>query len=120
MASKKSCIQCGDEFRGRADKKYCSVDCKNIYNYNRRKETQSVTEEIDKILHRNREILTTIMGPKRMRMKIPRLELERMGFNFKYITSYYVNTSKKTYHYVYEFAWMEFSDQKVMIVKEEL
>jgi predicted nucleic acid-binding Zn ribbon protein len=120
MGAKKQCIQCGNEFRGRADKKYCSVDCKNIYNYNKRKETQSVTEQIDKILHRNREILSTVMGPKRKRIHIARLELERMGFNFNYITGYYINSAKKTYHYVYDFAWMEFSSQKVMLVREDL
>ena len=113
-----TCINCEKQFKGRPDKKYCSSDCKNHYNYNRRKQTKSETKDIDSILHRNREILDTLMGPKRVKMEIPKTELTLMGFQYKYITGIHTNKVGKLYHIVYNFAWMEFTQQKVLIVKD--
>ncbi len=112
-----NCINCGNKLLGRLDKKYCSSNCKNQYNYNRRKNTKFETRGIDSILHRNREILDTIMGPKRFKMEISKTELSLMGFQYKYITGIHTNSKGKLYHIVYNFAWMEFTEQKVLIVK---
>ena len=51
--------------------------------------------------------------------KVPRLDLELRNFNFNYITGYYINKHGKVYHYVYDYAWMEFSTQEIMIVKKK-
>ena len=115
----KKCENCDTEFRGRSDKRFCSTACKNNFNYQLRKHTKDITKDIDKILHRNRIILDTIMGEKRKKMKMDRLELEKMGFSFKYITGIYKNRENKLYHYVYDFAWMEFSTQEILIVKKK-
>ena len=115
--AKKTCEYCKKEFIGRSDKRFCSQTCKNQFNYQLRKQTKDITKEINNILHRNRIILNTIMGEKRGKMKVDRIELEKMNFNFKYITGYYVNKENKLYHYVYDFAWMEFSTQELLIVK---
>ena len=105
---------------GRMDKKFCSVKCKNDYNYHQRRNTKTATKAIDKILHRNREILEQVMqSQKKKKLMIDRLELERWGFNFNYITGIYKNSQGKLYHYVYDYAWMEFSKQEVMIVKKK-
>ena len=58
------------------------------------------------------------MGKKAVQKKIPRIELERRKFNFSYITHYIVNSQGKVYHYVYDFAWMAFSDDQIMIVRK--
>lgn len=115
---KQTCLNCGAKIHGRSDKKFCGIDCKNAYNYTKRQETKSVTKIIDQLLHKNHHILSTLIGTQRKRMKIDRLELEKMGFSFKYITGYYVNSQNKKYHYVYDFAWMEFSNQEIMIIKK--
>lgn len=115
---KPTCISCGKTFIGRTDKKYCSQACKNTFNYQRRSNTKSATKTIDTILHKNREILEVIMGPKRKRMKISKTELTKMGFQSEYITGFYINSQDKMYRYVYDFAWMEFTGEKVMIVKK--
>lgn len=57
------------------------------------------------------------MGEKRNKMTIARLELAKMGFNFDYITGIYANRQGKAYHNVYDFAWMEFSTQEILIVR---
>ncbi len=112
------CQYCKKEFKGRIDKKFCTVFCRNQFNYQRRKTTKDITKEIDSILHRNRILLQTVMGEKRQRMKIARLELDKMGFNFNYITGIYKNSQNKTYHYVYDYAWMEFSTQEILVVRK--
>ena len=115
---KRKCEQCNSTFIGRSDKQFCSMKCKNKFNYELRKSIKDYAKDIDKILHRNRVILQTIMGEKRKKMMIDRLELEKTGFNFTYITRIYENSQGKRYHYVYDFAWMDFSKQEVMIVKK--
>lgn len=118
---KKKCLECKHEFQGRVDKKFCSVKCKNDYNYRLRKTTKSVTKQIDAILHRNREILEQVMASqKTQKLMLTKLELERWGFNFNYITGFYKNNQGKLYHYVYDYAWMEFSKQEVMIVRKKI
>ncbi|MCP4441648.1 MAG: hypothetical protein GY810_22310 [Aureispira sp.] len=116
MSTQRECLNCSKQFFGRSDKKFCSVKCKNDYNYEQRKGTKDITKVIDEILHRNRIILATLMGTKRTQMKVSRLELNRMGFKFDFITGTYKNSKKKIYHYVYDYAWMEFSSQEIMIV----
>ncbi len=114
----KNCLCCEKPLHGRSDKRFCSISCKNAWNAARRRTTRSITEQIDTILHRNREILAVLMGEKTNKMEVDRLVLDRAGFNFKYITGIYTNSQGKLYHYVYDFAWMEFSKQVVMIVRK--
>ncbi|MFT5763847.1 MAG: hypothetical protein ACI8X3_001273, partial [Saprospiraceae bacterium] len=59
-----------------------------------------------------------LMGPKRFKMEIPKTELTLMGFQYKYITGVHTNKVGKLYNLVYNFAWMEFTQQKVLIVKD--
>ncbi len=110
-----SCIMCKKKLVGRSDKKFCSLDCKNEYHQKLRAVTQVATQSIDRILHRNRSILLELMGKNKTQMKIDRKLLDRKNFKYNYITGYYVNARGKTYHYVYDFSWMEFSDREILI-----
>ncbi len=116
---KKICENCAAEFIGRSDKRFCSTDCKNEKNNAVRKDTRSVTKEIDSYLHRNREILALLMGQSK-KETFDRLILVRAGFKFDYFTNLYLNKEGKTYHIIYDFAWMEFSDQKILIVRKSI
>lgn len=118
MEIKKTCIHCEKEFFGRSDKKFCSITCKNHYNYNLRKQTRDITKEIDGFLHRNRIILQTIMG-ERKQMTIDKIELEKMGFRFDYITGMKKNTQNKIYRYVYDFAYLDFTVKQIRLYKKE-
>jgi len=115
---KKKCRSCQKEFLGRTDKKYCSTKCKNHYNYYQRKNTQKITRRIDKILHRNYEILKMLLPSNKSRIKYDRLVLEQAGFQFNYHTSTYTNSRNKTYYYLYDIAWMAFSTREIMIVQK--
>lgn len=111
------CKVCQKELKGRRDKKFCSIECKNYYHVKLRNVTNIATKDIDLILHRNRSILLEIMGKQSRQKKVARIVLEKKKFNFKYLTHFYVNSRGKMYHYVYDFAWVDFSDDEVLIVR---
>lgn len=112
------CKICNNEIIGRSDKKFCSVKCKNYYHVNLRRVTNIAVKEIDKILHRNRSILLEILGKNKTQIKVKRLILDGKKFNFKYHTHLIRNSVGKLYFYVYDFAWMEFSDNEILIVRK--
>ena len=115
---RRNCPICKSVLRGRLDKKFCSMQCKSQYHRRLRKVTADITVDIDKILHRNRSILLEIMGRTAKKKRVKRLLLSQKKFNFKYMTHFHNNSKGKTYHYVYDFAWMSFSDDEVMIVRK--
>ncbi len=93
--------------------------CKTQYGRAKLKLTKhnDTVAQVDGILHRNHRILTILMSEsKTKKEKFPRLVLERAGFNFNYYTGTYLNSQNKTYHYVYNFAWMPFSMEEIMVV----
>lgn len=114
----RNCRLCRAKLRGRVDKKFCSTQCKSQYHRKLRQVTADVTVDIDKILHRNRSILLEVMGKTSKKKKLPRIELEKRKFNFFYMTHYIVNSKGKTFHYLYDFAWMTFSDDEVLIIRK--
>lgn len=112
------CERCGTAFYGRSDKRFCSLTCKNRASVRRRKTTRAAVQEVDGYLHRNREILEFLMGNSSKEV-FERSLLTRTGFRWEFLTGIYRNREGKIYHLVYEFAWMEFSDQRVLVVRKK-
>jgi len=114
----RKCKICSNAIIGRSDKLFCSVKCKNYYHTNLRRVTNDAVGEINKILHRNRSILLEILGKHKTQKKIKRIVFDRKKFNFKYHTHLIRNKQGKLFFYVYDFAWMEFSDNEILIVRK--
>ena len=114
----RKCKVCNNLVIGRKDKLFCSVRCKNYYHVNLRKVTEICVKEIDTILHRNRSILLEFMGKRRAKITIDRIALEKKKFVFTYHTHTQTNSKGKVYYYVYDFSWMEFSDDKILIIRK--
>ena len=115
---KTKCQFCEKEIIGRAGIKFCSPICKARKHQENKKASQvEIVEEINKILLKNRMILRETIGNQKQ-MKTEQIVLSKQGFNFKHFTGMYLNRQGKTYYYVYDFAWMEFSTQEVLIVKK--
>lgn len=72
--------------------------------------------EINGYLKRNYAILMELLGENKTQIKLYRNVLEKKGFHFKYHTHFQINSNNEMYHYVYDLAWMEFSDDKILIV----
>ncbi len=115
----KKCKICKKSIVGRVDKIFCSVACKNEYHVKLKRVNKAATKKVDLILHRNRSILLEIVGKNTRQKKVARMLLDRKKFNYKYMTGYYINSKGKTYNYIYDFAWMEFSDNEILIVRKK-
>ena len=116
---KRRCKICKKELKGRTDKLFCSVPCKNEYHVKLRKVTHQATKKVDTILHRNRSILLELMGKNATQKKISKLYLDKKKFNYSYITSFHVNNKGKTVYHVYDFSWMIFSDEEILIRRKK-
>jgi hypothetical protein len=113
------CKVCENIIIGRKGKIFCSLRCKNIYHLTLRAVTNEVAYPLDRILHRNRSILLEIMGPGLHKKKILRSELVKKHFQFRFMTHYDINSKGKMYHHIYDFSWMEFSDDEVLIIRQK-
>ena len=82
------CLYCGGIIPyGRADKKFCSLQCKNRWN-NRRKapDPRPLVQRVLRILDRNHGILDKLL--KLGISSLDLLTLQSLGFNLEYATSY--------------------------------
>jgi hypothetical protein len=109
------CKICKTPFTGREDKMYCSAKCKAEYHTKLKRVTFKASATIDKILHRNRSTLLEIIGKNATQKKVSKQLLDLKKFNYTYITHYHINSQNKTVHYVYDFSYIIFSDQEVLI-----
>jgi len=75
---------------------------------------------VNTLLYQNLKILESIFtDEKKDKLMVPRILLDKMGFHYSYCTGIYINNRKKLYRYVYNYAWMEFSDQKLMLIRSD-
>lgn len=114
-SSHRKCRLCQDPFLGRRDKLFCSVNCKTSYHEQLSQVTFEASKRIDKILHRNRSILLELMGKNGTQKKIPKMMLDAKKFNWTYITHHHINSQGKEVRYLYDFSYIIFSDQEVLI-----
>lgn len=113
----KKCKICEKSIKGRSDKIFCSSDCKNVYHKKLRYASKIAAIEINGYLKRNYGILLEVLGKNKTQIKVYRNILEKKKFHFKYHTHFQINSKNKTFFYVYDLAWMEFSDDEILIIK---
>ncbi len=111
---KKKCIECGDSFSGRADKKFCSDQCRNAYNNRLNSDSNNFIRNINNILRKNRRILAAL-NPKG-KTKIHREKLLEQGFKFSYFTNTYTTKAGKTYHYCYDQGYLPLENDFYFLV----
>ena len=115
---KGKCKLCNDTFVGRAGKMFCTIKCKNIYNKDLIEKTNYAAIPTDKILHRNRSILFEIMDAGNFKQKkVERKLLDSKKFNWHHYTHVHKNVKGKLLQIIYDYSWMIFSDQEVLIKK---
>lgn len=115
-----TCKVCKRKLVGRSDKIFCNSSCKSYYHRRLAEVTKSAAQDIVKILHRNRSILLEIMGKKAKYKKVSRMLLDQKKFNFQYVTQYHLNSQNKMVNYAFDFSWMIFSDQEIVIKRLHL
>lgn len=114
----RTCKVCQKILKGRSDKIFCSIGCKNHYHKHLRFITKKAAKQIDGYLKRNYKILIELLKQNKTQIKVYRNQLTQKGFRFKYHTHFHINSKNKMYHYIYDLAWMEFSDDEILIVRK--
>lgn len=115
--SENQCLECGDKLIGRADKKFCSDQCRNAYNNRQNRDANNLVRNVNGILRKNRRILTSLcQGDK---STVSRDKLNQEGFSFGYFTNIYTTKQGKDYRFVYDMGVLELENEKVLIVRRE-
>lgn len=97
--------------RMRRDAKFCNTYCRTEYNNKRRYGLHPDVVKVDKILHRNFELLEAALKTKEYAY-ISKEKLLRQGFNFDYYTQV-----KNEYRYCYTLCYKLSEDDKIWIGK---
>jgi endogenous inhibitor of DNA gyrase (YacG/DUF329 family) len=112
------CKICKKEVERRADKKFCSVTCKNYYHIHLRHASKQAAIRINEYLKRNHGILLELLDKNKTQIKVCRNVLEDKKFRYKYHTHTHLNSQGKTFHYIYDLGWMSFSDDEILIIRQ--
>ncbi|MFC6997934.1 hypothetical protein [Rufibacter roseus] len=101
---------------GRADKKYCSDQCRATAAHVRKLTEQGERWilEINTLLRRNRQLLrkASPQGKTTVRRQV----LELSGFSFNYFTHLYQAKNGNTYYFCYDYGYRLLEDGKMLIV----
>jgi hypothetical protein len=111
-----TCLTCGKLLRGRIDKKFCDVGCKNEYSNRRQREERVAIKRIDHILKHNRRVLKRGLGEQPTRLVSTR-GLLHAGFRFDYHTHQFVNQKCDLYIFCYDYGYLVLDDDRCLLVK---
>ena len=115
---KKQCLDCGEPIRGRADKKFCSDQCRNNYNNQLHSNATNYMRNINNILRKNRRILSELNpGDK---TSVHKDRLTDKGFNFNYHTNVYTTKKGHVYYFCYEHGFIKLeNDFYALVLRKE-
>ncbi len=113
----KHCLECGLEFFGRADKKFCTDSCRNSYNNRLNAKSSGYVKEINRTLKQNYAVLKRLNI--RGKTKLHRDRLLKEGFDFDFYTNIYTTRDQRQYHFCYDQGYLILEDGNVLLVKKE-
>lgn len=96
------CRECGEGFRGRSDKRFCSDACRNAYHNSRNRETNGLFHSVNIRLRRNYRILHTCLRGQASGV-IQRQELLARGFDPGLLTGITGDTGAAKSYLLYDF-----------------
>lgn len=111
----KNCPECGTSIRGRADKKFCSDQCRSTYFHRVRPEEYAYVKRINAILRKNWRILCEF--PVTDKKPIHATELKLRGFDLGYFTSCEIDKDGLRWYYCYNKAYIELEGNFYMVVR---
>lgn len=100
----KSCLVCNEPIQGRADKRFCSDQCRSAFHNRLNSDLTNYIRSINNTLRRNRRILYELNPQGKARTH--RDVLLQKGFNFGYFTNLYQSRSGNTYYFCYDQGYM--------------
>lgn len=97
------CPVCNAPFHGRADKKYCSDQCRATGNNKIRINTAPLLYKINNQLLQNRKILRKLCPAGKS--IVPRTLLAERGFNFLTFSSFFISNDRRMFFICYDMAF---------------
>ncbi len=113
----RDCLNCGEKVIGRADKKFCSDQCRSQYNNLQYQEVTAYMRSVINILRKNRKILSTLNPNGKARVK--RSELLLLGFDFKFFTNIYRTKAGKTYYFCFDQGILKIDEEYYALVERQ-
>lgn len=113
------CPECGEEYKGRMDKKFCSDSCRANHHNRKTAEERSFQRKINNILKHNRNVLAELNPDGKANVRKDRL-IDR-GFKFRYFTNEYTTRNGKLYRFCYDYGYqVEDNDSEwVFLIKRQ-
>lgn len=108
--SVKTCPECGEKLLGRADKKFCSDQCRNTFNNRLNSDSSNLIRNINNILRKNRRVLEEL-NKKGSKTIVSKETLLTSGFNFTYHTHTYTTKKGDVYFFCYEQGYLFLDDK---------
>jgi hypothetical protein len=102
---KRKCLECGDEFDGRLDKRFCCDQCRTTHFNKQNRDQNKFMRNINNILRKNRRILSELNPTGKT--TVTKTALLDEGFKFAYFTNEYKTKTGKTYRFCYEHGYLE-------------
>jgi len=116
MESRK-CAECGTKISGRADKKYCSDECRSAANNKLNASSTNLMRRVNLVLKKNRRILKKLNPSGKTRVDTLRLSQE--GFNFHYFTNTYTTKAGKIYFFCYDQGYLKLDNDQFALVEKQ-
>lgn len=113
----RTCLECGEPLRGRADKKFCDDACRNSYNNRQNSDANNYVRNVHYVLRKNRRILEELNPDGTT--KTSRSKLVEKGFDFDYHTSLYTTKAGATYFFCYEYGYLPIEGDMMVLVKKK-
>lgn len=112
----RTCLECNEPLKGRADQKFCNDLCRNSYNNRKLSGSTNFMRKINRILKKNHNILETLNPEEKTTTY--KSTLEKQGFNFNYYTNIYTTKTDRVYYFVYDQGYAQLENNKFMLVKK--
>ena len=112
---KKTCLECGELIRGRADKKFCSDTCRNSYNNRQNKDSKNIMRNVNNKLRKNYRILESLNPNEKT--KTTKEKLLSLEFDFTYFTNIYTTKAGTVYYFVYDQGYLPLDNNFFALVK---
>jgi hypothetical protein len=113
----KKCPECGEPFKGRSDKKYCSDYCRNSHNNKINTDSKNLIRNINNRLRKNYRVLTDLNSGGKT--KVIRNTLMNHNFDFSLFTSIYKTKTGNVYYYIYDQGYLELDNDYFLLIKKE-
>lgn len=104
MNDVKRCPICTSVIKGRTDKKFCSIKCKSIYQYENRQKTEVFFLKVERQLRIDRKLLKKFN--RSGYTTIRKSELMAEGFDPMFFTHYWKNQKGDVYLFVFEYGFL--------------